>query len=234
MEDKASTLEKIKKCLALAGSSNEHEAAAALRSAQALMAKHGVTDSEVLACSVNEHTAKASVKRKPARWESNLAALVGAAFGCEVLLSSCGYVPAQWCFIGYDSAAAVAGYAFEVLLRQIKRARQEFIASNQLRGLASKSKTVRADIYCAGWINSISKTVSVFARPAEQDAAIAAYMTKRCPDELDELKSIDRISGKNISVSDALAWKQGQSDGADVRLHRGMDSACDQLRLCGE
>ena len=36
-------LDKIKKCLVLASSANEHEAAAALRQAQKLMEAHGIS-----------------------------------------------------------------------------------------------------------------------------------------------------------------------------------------------
>ena len=40
--DKEKALDKIKKCLALSRSANEHEAAQALKHAQALMDKYGV------------------------------------------------------------------------------------------------------------------------------------------------------------------------------------------------
>ncbi len=43
--DKA--LAKIKKCLALGRSTNPHEAAAAMRQAQKLMAEHGLNDTDV-------------------------------------------------------------------------------------------------------------------------------------------------------------------------------------------
>lgn len=46
--DKKAAIEKIRKCLALAKSANEHEAAAALRQAQALMRKYGVEDGDIL------------------------------------------------------------------------------------------------------------------------------------------------------------------------------------------
>lgn len=47
MNDKSKILDKIRKCLALGKSSNEHEAAAALRQAQKLMAMHRVTEDQV-------------------------------------------------------------------------------------------------------------------------------------------------------------------------------------------
>ena len=47
-------LDKIKKCLALASSANEHEAAAALRQAQKLMAQFGLTETDVTLADVGE------------------------------------------------------------------------------------------------------------------------------------------------------------------------------------
>ena len=42
--DKNKAIEKIKKCLALGKSANEHEAAQALKQAQALMREYGISD----------------------------------------------------------------------------------------------------------------------------------------------------------------------------------------------
>lgn len=44
MSERNKVLDKIRKCLALSTSSNEHEAAAALRQARKLMDAHGITD----------------------------------------------------------------------------------------------------------------------------------------------------------------------------------------------
>ncbi len=52
--DKERILEKIKKCLALSKSANEHEAAQALKQAQALMREYGITDIEVELSAVTE------------------------------------------------------------------------------------------------------------------------------------------------------------------------------------
>lgn len=45
--DKNKAIEKIKKCLALGKSANEHEAAQALKQAQALMREYGISDADV-------------------------------------------------------------------------------------------------------------------------------------------------------------------------------------------
>lgn len=45
--NKSQAIEKIKKCLRLSKSANEHEAAQALKQAQILMQKFGITDIDV-------------------------------------------------------------------------------------------------------------------------------------------------------------------------------------------
>lgn len=47
MNDRDKLLDRVRKCLALSKSSNEHEAAAALRQAQKIMAAHGIDEDEV-------------------------------------------------------------------------------------------------------------------------------------------------------------------------------------------
>ena len=68
--DKQTAIEKIRKCLALAKSANEHEAAAALRQAQALMRKYGVEDGDILMAEVSEARVKAGAKTKPVKWKA--------------------------------------------------------------------------------------------------------------------------------------------------------------------
>ena len=70
--DRKKALEKIKKCLRLATSANPHEAAAAMRQAQALMKEHGVGQADVDMSGVEVSTAVAGSKVTPAQWESQL------------------------------------------------------------------------------------------------------------------------------------------------------------------
>ncbi len=60
--DREAVLKKIKKCMALSGSANEHEAAAALRQARALMEKFNLSAETVLASTVGESRVKARYK----------------------------------------------------------------------------------------------------------------------------------------------------------------------------
>lgn len=68
-------LRKIRACLRLSTSANEHEAAAALRQARALMEKHGVSHAEALAGEVSEREAKTA--RRGEELHGSMNALIG-------------------------------------------------------------------------------------------------------------------------------------------------------------
>lgn len=67
-KDNEKIIDKIKKCLALSRSANEHEAEAALRQARKLMEAHGVTDLDIEAAEAQERRRKAGAKTKPSNW----------------------------------------------------------------------------------------------------------------------------------------------------------------------
>ena len=81
-------LDKIKKCLRLAKSDNANEAAAALRQAQKLMAKHGLNDVDVQLADVTRHRAKSGAVSHPPRWMWLLMSLIKEAFGVEYVYHS--------------------------------------------------------------------------------------------------------------------------------------------------
>lgn len=72
-------LQKVKKCLALAASSEQHEAAAALRQAQKLMAAFGLSEVDVSLADVSECQQKAP-SAPLVRWEAALAHAIAEAF----------------------------------------------------------------------------------------------------------------------------------------------------------
>ncbi len=134
--DRDSAIKKIKKCLALAGSSNAHEAAAAMRQAQKLMQEHGVSETDVTLADVSEKHIPAP-SNTISSWQASLARSVAAAFGCEHYYCRTAKIGSGYrlvrstnvVFVGVGAAAEVASYAFEVLLRQATRDRSAHIAS---------------------------------------------------------------------------------------------------------
>jgi hypothetical protein len=221
-------LDKIKKCMALSASSNEHEAAAALRQARKLMEAHGISDQDVLASQAQEHRSASDNKVKPPLWESNLAACVAMAFGCDCIFVRNWRGAASWTFVGAGPAAEVAGYAFEVLQRQCKRARGQYI-DTALRRCGRVNKTKRADVFAIGWVHTVQKTVTRFARTEQQEAAVTAYIAAKYG-QLMKLDAIDRM-GDKLSSRQLGDWLSGAAKGADAELHRGVGPGAEVRQL---
>ena len=221
-------MEKIKKCLALSTSANEHEAAAALRQAQKLMDQYGITELDIHAAQANEQRAKSGAKSKPAIWESTLAQHVAKSFGCRVILCV-GFDIAklesisEWVFVGCGPAPEIAQYAFTVLRRQARRARSEYIKT-KLRRCKRATKTRRADKFSDGWVVSVIDKIKAFAGTGEQTKAIDSYMAKHYPRLLD-LACKDRSEGKEMSMRDWSDFSSGHSSGKAAQLNRGVGSA---------
>lgn len=183
-------LGKIKKALALTTSSNPNEAATALRQAHALMARHGVSVEAITMADIGEAKAESRTmsRDKPAHWETRLAALVGKAFGCQIMVhratlpKGLGHInEGHYIFVGLKQQAEVAAYTATVLMRKCKVARQQWLNENfggvgiGVKGIKAK-KTRMADMFAEGWVEAIGKIVTDFANPPEVEVAITQHI----------------------------------------------------------
>lgn len=226
-------LDKIKKCLALAASPEAHEAAAALRQAQKLMAQFGLTEADVTLADVSE--VRQEAQNAPlVRWESSLAWAVAKAFGCETFTnerpkpSKSLQVRRQryYVFVGIGPAPEVAGYAFDVLARQCAKDRRRYMGL-QSKNCKAKTKVARGDLYAEGWIAGVYDKLERLAGNERDVALIAQYMEQRHP----EMKSADvksRVKGKNVTHND---WRQGLDAGRRAELNRGVQGQSPQPLL---
>lgn len=219
--DRKSIVEKIRKCLALAESSNPHEAAAAMRQAQKMMAAHGIGEDELMAAGVCEEWARSGAARKPPRYEVSLASMVSEAFGCELVFTnriSGMRIVGGYAFIGLDPAAAIAQYAYRVLFRQLRAARAVYIKTS-LRRCGPKNKTARADLFCEGWVTAVRRQVEAIAPAPQASEAIAAYMRANYA-VTSTLKPTRREPGRHVSdVGDR--WR-GHRAGQNAVLSQGL------------
>lgn len=183
-------LGKIKKCLALSSSDNPHEAAAAMRQAHALMSAHGVSAEQITMADIGEaHASSRTMARnKPAQWEGALAAMVGKAFGGQMMLQRSVAIDkpkmvlnqGSYVFVGIAAQTQVAAYTFDVLARKCKKARSAWIAE-KLEGLTGmrggkRTATALGDEFALGWVGQVVRLVQEFAHPEPVDAAITAYI----------------------------------------------------------
>lgn len=217
MTDKEKILNKIKKCMALGESTNSNEAAAALRQAGKMMEKYGLTESHVALAEFAEHKTDVGYRRFPG-WVVCLAAVVGEAFQCSAYTSS-----RSVDYVGRKENTAVAGYCLEVLLRQLKGARKEFVDSLPGGGRHGASiKRENADAYCEGWVSGVASKVREFAAPLtrEERERHDQYLTEVKESKVG--KPRERRSASESSDSAAAAAQIGYRAGKDVQLHHGM------------
>lgn len=223
MIDRAKALEKVRKCLRLGASANEHEAAAAMRHAQKLMTEHGITEADVDAADAGESRSRTNAKGRPVDWETGLANLVGEAFGCETIFSPGSAYwerPGEWIFVGVGSAPEIASFPFTVLARQLRKARKEHIA-HRLNRCGPSSKTRRADVFCMGWVTAVQSKLQKFAGTERQVAAIIAYIDKQLGGTVAG-KALSRMAGRALSARDHCDWVAGSRSGAVAELRHGV------------
>jgi hypothetical protein len=214
-------LEKIKKCLRLAKSANANEAATALRQAQALMDKHGMSREDVAASDVESQQTTAGAGRTPPKHLVMLMGMVSHAFGVEPIYSVC-HDGKRWNgrveFIGLGSAPEVACYAYEVLGRQLKRGRTEYLKSLSKR-IKRATKMRRGDLYAEGWIHAVSQQVIPHVLTESECQAMEAYKARRWSKPLDKVQARSR----KAHTKDLDALIQGVSDGKKVQFYQGVN-----------
>lgn len=227
--DKNKVIEKIKKCLALSKSANEHEAAQALKQAQALMNKYQINEDVVALSEISEVGVICTQSSSLPRWQVTLVQTCSAAFGVGSLLGV-GLakdldVKRVVKFYGLGAKPALAAYAYEVLLRKVKKEREQYIKHELKRVSSPRQKTARADAFCEGWVWSVSKAVQVFAVGDEEADLIKKYEERKR-----DLKAVTpRLPGKGALQADAWA---GAQIGKDVQLHHAMNS--EKFKQIGE
>lgn len=212
--DKERALEKIKKCLALSESSNPYEAQAALRQARKLMDKFHLDFADVDASRAQEYEFKiGSGRRSPVAWVKMLGNTVGTSMGCVTFFRH-GSLGQSIIFIGETGNAELAGYAYEVLLRQLECQRKEFIA--KLIGHPKGTKRVLGSRFAEGWISAIAAKVNEFGGVSEEaERAIKAYCTRVYPDV-----QISKMPRRKINLQEYKAMLAGEEEGEKVSLNK--------------
>lgn len=221
--DRATAISKIKKCLALGRSANEHEAAAAMRQAQKLMQEHGINDETLQLADVEESGAPMRSRAFPV-WETYLAQAVAEAFGCSVVAErayrlgqGCRGSGSQWLFIGTGGSAQVAAYAQDVLAGQCAKARLAHVAA-QPKNCKQATKTARGDAFARAWVYAVTAMLDRFANGERNVELLESYKANRFPD-LSTVKPKARDVGRNVKDDSRSA---GYAAGRKADLKRGV------------
>jgi len=213
-------LERIKKLLNLARSSNSNEAANALGKAQALMRKHEVDLDDVALSDIG--STKSTIQGvRPPGWVLNLLGVVEASFGVKSLIGrklefnsyrDSGSIE----FVGRKPNDEIASFCFDVLYYQLLRHRKQFISSLH-KNCKRITKRNRADWYCMGWVSEVEAKVSRLVVPNEDKTSIDLWVERKYGD-LSMYSARSNIEDKAA----ASAFHQGRSDGTGVNLNAGV------------
>lgn len=222
-------IKKIKKCLRLAQSGNANEAANAIRIAQQLMEKHGISDSDVKISDVCNSVMKAGDFKDMPNYLAGLLNIIRDAFGVEVVMHTHWSVQRERYFtearfFGIDNAAELAAYAFDVLRRQLVSARAEYI-KNKLRGFNRRTKTRRADIFAEAAVATLYNKVRKFAMTDDQKqtikTGIANHYQKKSADDFEKAKTRET----NPNTRDLGAMMDGVMAGKEMSLNHGVSGS---------
>lgn len=213
---KKSVLAKIRKCLALASSSNEHEAAAALAKARALMEEHGLTDDDVELADVRqEQASRTSKAKRPINWEATLIALIAETFQCESYLDG-----SKVMFVGVRARPTVASYAFAMVRRIIAKQRADYIARN-LRRCKVATKRARADHFCSGFVIGVERAIAALVPETTGCALARQWMDTNL--SLRPVSARSPIATKSRSIGGDFL--KGFAKGTQVELHHGLSGS---------
>lgn len=212
-------MQKIQKCLALSRSSNEHEAAAALRQAKALMDKHQLTMSDVELNQLDVVVMEGKGVARPPRWKIMLYLTVARAFGCSSFTR--GGHPV---FVGTAPNPEVAKYALDVLLRQLELNKKEFLDSHSnLIGQLDRGKKIQVGRgFAEGWVQGCYEIVNKFSDAISDDVGRAhkRKMERQHGSKVGSARPPKRASESGIGAGAAA---HGYRHGRKAQIHAGMN-----------
>jgi hypothetical protein len=234
---------KIKKLFALSKSPNANESALALEMAQKLLAEYGVKLNDVGEFEIAEERIDGNSGVHPPQYEVYLAGQIAKAFGCRIAYGIARYIPKSFyssqrfyyddpkyghIFVGLEHRVKIASFIADVLLRKLKKARNEYMRRlNRVRLRANKTK--RADDFCLGWVHTVVSKLHEFINSPDEQAAIDNYVSNL--NWGDDLKTIRRKAVKKSGIDD---FSNGRRAAADIQIQHGVEGQKSGAPLLGD
>jgi len=226
MTDKNPIIEKIKKLLALAASSNEHEAALAASHAQRLLAAHNLAMADIESerkPELADRVETSAAKNLP-KWVRHLSGSVCAAFDCQAI-----HHPAtgKLTFIGVGADVQIAAYTFAFLERTIRRLCSQYMKCAVIASTANRQRELMRQSYYLGAVS----TVTVRLREQKQQTPVTPGalvpvkegLIKKAMEDLGVIRTIR--SRKSYINPDAYSC--GQEDGRQVGIRNALGAGKD-------
>jgi hypothetical protein len=215
--DRERAIRKLQACLRLAKSSEPHEAAAALRQAEALMREYGLNEADADAHAFSGFRAgtRYGVEGLPNHL-ARLARIVASTFGCKPIQ---GLGARTWMykteilFVGPTSSAQVCVYAFTVLRRQLEGQMQRYTRRIKKR----VRKVARGAMFADGWIVAVEQKLGVRELSEESRVGIDRWLALR--NMQTSTGQARNLVGPKVNQADMVA---GYRAGKNVELRDGV------------
>lgn len=223
---------KIKKCLALSESANPHEAAAAMRQAQKLMAQHNIDMAAVNRPEIIELgvSSRHSVSR-PKRWELALVAGIAQTFGCRFyFLLGTSYaasrdgVYGKYIFVGTYEQVVIAEWTATALFNRHQHLRRERYNQLKSANLNRTEISTQLDSFSTGWVVAVVEKVVEMANPEVVEKAIEEKLnTLNLQDGIQakrqaEISPADYVAGRELGRRESIHRPMGEYNGNGAKL----------------
>jgi len=222
--DKTPIIDRIRKLLALANSGNEHEAASAAAHAQRLLAAHNLAMADIAAAVRPEKADRieTDVARKLPKWIRHLSAAVSSAFDCQAI-----HHPAtgKLTFIGVGADVQVAAYTFTYLDRTVRKLCAGYLKQNLGAGISGRQRELLRHSYNLGAVSTISRQLQDQKRQTPvTPGALVPVKEGLIRKAMNEIGPIRQMHSRRSYIN-ATAYNQGQTDGQQVRIQKGVEQA---------
>jgi len=222
MDTKTPIIEKIKKLLALANSSNEHEAALAASHAQRLLSEHNLAMADIEATHKPDSADKVetTVSRTLSKWLRHLSAGVSSAFDCQAV-----HHPAtgKMTFIGVGADAQIAAYTFAYLDRTVRKLCSSYMKHQVSPTLANRHRELMRQSYYLGAVSTINTRLrEQKVRTPVNTSALVLVKEGLIRQAMNEIGNLRTVRSRRSYIS-ADAYAKGQSDGRQIGIHQGID-----------
>lgn len=212
-------IERVRKLLALAGSSNEHEAALAAAHAQRLLAEHNLAMSELEMREEGAGEAELTVAKTVPKWLSSLFAVVAHAFDCMAVVVAAADA-GRLRFIGVGEDPAVAACTLQFLMQELRRLATRYVKAQETSadGLHRATRRRMRDSYLLGGVQGVQQAMAIqkAATPTTAGALVPvkeALIRQYSAQHLGQLRT-QRARRSSVLSS---AFQQGRQDGADLQ-----------------
>jgi hypothetical protein len=222
--DKSHIIDKIKKLLALADSCNEHEAALAATHVQRLLAAHNLAMADITS---SERPDKADlvetdVARSLPKWVRHLSAAVSSAFDCQAI-----HHPAtgKMTFIGVGADVQVAAYTFTYLDRTVRKLCSGYLKQYAAATIPGRQRELMRHSYYLGAVSTISRQLLDQKKQTPvTPGALVPVKEGLIRTAMNEMGAVRTIHSRRSYIN-ATAYNQGQADGLQVSIHKGVGQA---------